>query len=183
MANSSVWQQLKQQMNTSAIIPRTAAARRWYGQVINSVQIPTNRSNILNDPQRATGHAVIGRMYAFHYDAKHKDTLPMWDMFPLCLPVDLHQDGFTGLNLHYLPPGQRIALLELLSDFLTNQRYDDSTRFKLQYDVLNGIKKYEMFKPCFHKYLFEHLRSSMVYIEPDFWDLACLLPFQRFQYN
>ena len=183
MPGSSIWQQLKQEMQTSAIIPRTAAANRWYGSVVNRIQIPTNRSNILNDPTRATGHAVIGRMYAFHYDAKHKDTLPQWDQFPLCLPMDLVDHGFMGLNLHYLPPPQRLALLEQLEDFLTNQRYDDSTRFKLQYDILNGIKKYELFKPCVKRYLFEHLRSSMVYIEPDFWHLACLLPFQRFHYN
>ena len=179
----SIWQQTKQDMATAQIVPRTRAAMQWYKQMAASTAIPTNRSNILNDPQRATGHAVIGRMFAFHYDAKHKDTLPEWDQFPLVLPIEYGKGSFLGINLHYLPPGTRLALLELLSDFLTNTKYDDSTRFQLQYDVLQGIKKYEMFKPCLHSYLFDHLRSSMVYIEPDFWHLACLLPFQRFHYN
>lgn len=180
---SSVWQRLRNQMTTAGIIPRTVAARRWYGTVINRVRIPTNRSNILNDPRKATAHAVIGRMYAFQYFPKYEDTLPMWDRFPLVLPMDMYDDGFLGINLHYLDPGNRLALLELLHDFITNQRYDDSTRFKLSYSVLNGIKKYDIFRPCIKRYLLEYMESPMIYIEPDEWELACLLPFERFHYN
>jgi hypothetical protein len=183
MPNSSVWQQIKMEMNSNAIIPRTAAANRWYGQVINRVRIPANRSNILNDPSRATSHALIGRLYAFHYVPKGEDDLPQWDRFPLVLPMEIYPDGFLGINLHYLPPMQRLALMEQLEDFLTNTRYDDSTRFKLSYSVLNGIKKYELFRPCIKRYLIEYQRSAMIYIEPDQWHLACLLPFERFYYN
>jgi hypothetical protein len=180
---NSVWDNLRQQMKSSGIIPRTQAARQWYGQVVNRIAIPTNRSSILNDPRKATAHAVIGRMYAFHYVPKYEDTLPQWDQFPLILPMNLYDDGFLGINLHYLDPGARLALLQLLHDFITNTKYDDSTRFKLSYAVLDGIKKYEMFRPCIKRYLFEYMESSMIYIEPDQWELAVLLPFQRFHYN
>ena len=44
-----------------------------------------------------------GEMYMFYYDAKHKDTLPYWDRFPLVFPFSKVKDGFLGLNLHYLP--------------------------------------------------------------------------------
>ncbi len=180
---ASVWDNLRQQMKTAGIIPRTAAARAWYGSVVNRVRIPTNRSNILNDPRKATAHALIGRMYAFHYVPKYEDTLPVWDQFPIVLPMEIYPDGFLGLNLHYLDPMNRLALLQLLHDFITNTKYDDSTRFKLSYSVLNGIKKYDIMRPCIKRYLLEYMESSMIYVEPDQWELAVLLPFERFHHN
>ena len=179
----TVWESLRNAMKTAGIKPRTTAARQWYGQVINRMRIPTNRSNILHDPRKATAHALIGRMYAFHYIAKYEDTLPMWDEFPIVLPIEIYPDGFLGLNLHYLDPGNRLALLELLHDFITNTKYNDSTRFKLSYSVLNGIKKYEIMRPCIKRYLLEYMESPPIYIEPDQWELAVLLPFERFHHN
>lgn len=180
---SSIWQTLRQEMGTAGIIPRTRAARMWYGQQINRLKIPSNRSNVLNDPRAATAHALIGRMYAFHYRPKYEDTLPIWDQFPLVLPMEMTSNGFLGLNLHYLGPGERLALLETLHDFITNDRYDDSTRFKLQYSVMNGMSRYDIIKPCIKRYLLEYMSSSMIYIEPDQWELAVLLPFERFHTN
>jgi len=180
---SSVWDSLRAAMKTAGIKPRTNAARAWYGQTINRLRIPTNRSNILNDPRKATAHALIGRMYAYHYVPKGQDKLPMWDQFPIVLPMEIYPDGFLGLNLHYLDPGARLALLELLHDFITNTKYDDSTRFKLSYSVLNGIKKYDIMRPCIKRYLLEYMESPMIYIEPDQWELAVLLPYERFHYN
>jgi hypothetical protein len=183
MPNQSVWERLRVQMKSVGIAPRTAAARAWYGQVINRVRIPANRSNILNDPSKATAHALIGRMYTYHYVPKYEDKLPMWDQFPLVLPMEIYPDGFLGINLHYLDPWNRLGLLEMLHDFVTNDKYDNSTRFKLSYSVLNGLKKYDFIKPCIKRYLIEYMESSMIYIEPDQWELAVLLPFERFHYN
>ncbi len=180
---SSVWNSVRLAMKSAGIAPRTRASREWYGSVINRLKIPTNRSNILNDPRKATAHAIIGRMYAYHYRPKGEDTLPIWDQFPLVLPMEIYGDGWLGLNLHYLDPGNRLALLELLHDFITNTKYDDSTRFKLSYSVLNGIKKYEIMKPCIKRYLLAYMESPMIYIEPDQWELAVLLPFERFHHN
>ena len=180
---TSVWEKLRRDMKSGGLVPRTKAARAWYGDVINRMRIPTNRSNILNDPRRATAHALIGRMYTYHYRPKYEDTLPMWDQFPLVLPMEAYPDGFLGLNLHYLDPGSRLALLEVLHDFITNTKYDDSTRFKLQYSVLSGIQKYNIMKPCIKRYLLEHMQSPMIYIEPDQWEIAVMLPFERFHHN
>ena len=61
------------------------------------------------------GHSVTkpqpGKLYAYMYDAKHKDTLPFWDKFPLIVYLGLGKQGTTtlmyGLNLHYIPPKAR----------------------------------------------------------------------------
>lgn len=179
----SVWENLRNQMKTAGILPRTRAARAWYGSIINHVRIPANRSNILSDPRKATAHAIIGRMYTYSYIPKGEDTLPVWDQFPLVLPMEIYTNGFLGLNLHYLDPHSRLSLLQLLHDFITNTKYNDSTRFKLSYSVLNGIKKYDMMRPCIKRYLLEYMESPMIYIEPDQWELAVLLPTERFHYS
>ena len=50
-------------------------------------------------------------MYLFQYDAKWKEKLPYWDMFPLILPFDLAKGGFFGVYLDYLPTNDRADLL------------------------------------------------------------------------
>lgn len=179
----SLYDKFKYEMTAAGIKPRTASARAWLGQKIAKLRIPANRSNLLNDPIRAGARAVIGKMYFFHYDPKYKDELPMWDKFPLVIPMDVYSDSFLGLNLHYLDPYNRLYLLDLLQDFITNTKYDDSTRFKLSYSVLNASRKYKLINPCIKKYLFSHIMSPMVYIEPDSWETAIFLPTEKFTYN
>ena len=45
------------------------------------------RKNIVKNDERGRDGAVIGKMYFFIYDPKHKDTLPMYDRFPLVFPI------------------------------------------------------------------------------------------------
>jgi hypothetical protein len=180
---ASLLTKLQKNMTAAGIKPRTQQARAWIGQQLRNLKIPNNRSNILNDPTRAGQRAVIGRMFFFHYDAKYKDELPVWDKFPLVLPMEVYPDGFLGLNLHYLDPYNRLYLLDLLHDFLNNDKYDNSTRFKLSYQVLNASKRYRVMQPCIKRYLFSHITSQMVYIEPDSWETAIFLPTEKMVYN
>lgn len=179
----SLYEKLSKEMKAAGIRPRTQNAKQWLGNKIRSLRIPANRSNLLNDPRRATGFAVVGRMYFFHYDPKYKDTLPVYDIFPLVLPMETYQNGFLGLNLHYLDPYNRLYLLDMLHDFITNTKYDDSTRFKLAYSALASAKRFKFIEPCIKKYLFEHIMSSMIYIEPDSWETAIFLPTEKMVYN
>lgn len=171
------------EMKGAGIAPRTAASRAWLGDKIRALRIPQNRSIALNDPTRATGRAVVGRMFFFHYDPKTKETLPVYDKFPLVLPMDMYPDGFLGLNLHYLDPYNRLYLLDLLHDFINNDKYNDSTRFKLAYSTLNASRRYKMIEPCIKRYLYSHIMSSMVYIEPDSWETAIFLPTEKMVYK
>ena len=48
----------------------------------------------------------------FFYDPKFKKTLPYYDTFPLVLPLETYNDGFLGINMHYLPIPLRVNLLD-----------------------------------------------------------------------
>jgi len=179
----SLIDKLNREMTAAGIAPRTANARAWLGSKISQLKIPTNRSNILNDATRISPKAFIGKMYFFAYDAKLKDVLPVWDKFPLVIPMETYSDGFLGLNLHYLDPGSRLVLLDRLQDFINNDKYDDTTRFNLSYSLLSASRRYRMIEPCIKRYLFSHIMSSLIYIEPDNWETAIFLPVQKFIYQ
>ena len=115
------------------------------------------------------------------YDAKTKDKLPYWDMFPLIFPIEYYGDSMLGINLHYLPPVLRAQLMNALFTTLNNDKYNKTTRLQISYSILKGASRFGYFKPCIKKYLFSHIRSPFIYISPDEWDIALMLPTQRFQ--
>ena len=179
----SLFDKLNKEMTAAGIKPRTAAARGFIGAQLSKLKIPSNRSNLLNDAKRISSQAFVGRMYLYHYDPKLKDTLPMWDKFPLVLPMETYSDGFLGLNLHYLDPSSRFALLDRLHDFISNDKYDDTTKFRLSYDLLSKSRRYRSIEPCIKRYLFSHIMSPLIYIEPDNWETAIFLPFEKMVYR
>lgn len=179
----SLYDKLKKEMTAAGIAPRTRRSQAWLMNKITALKIPSSRGNLLNDPKRGTGTVIIGKMFFYHYEPKHKDTLPVYDKFPLVLPMEMYSDGFLGLNLHYLDPMNRLYLLDLLHDFISNTKYDDTTRFKLSYQVLASSKRYKIIEGCIKRYLFGHIMSSMIYIEPDSWETAIFLPSAKMVYK
>lgn len=119
-----------------------------------------------------------GSMFLFQYDAKHKETLPYWDKFPLVFPFSYESDGFMGLNLHYLPHAMRASLMSNLMDRTSPNRYQD---LKLSYQILSAYSSLRYFKPCVKRYLYSHVKSQFLYITPEEWPIAIFLPLQRFQ--
>jgi hypothetical protein len=179
----SLFTKISKEMNAAGIRPRTDAARAWLGGKISQLRIPSDRSNVLNDASRISPRAFIGRMYMYHYDPKYKDVLPVYDKFPLVIPMEMYSDGFLGLNLHYLDPYSRLALLDRLMDFANNDKYNDSTKFNLSYDLLSRSRRYKMIEPCIKRYLLSHIRSSLIYIEPNSWETAIFLPTAKMVYK
>jgi hypothetical protein len=157
---------------------RSTKARTWLKAKIQELK-PTPQT-LLNDRTRLKDNTIVGRMYFFYYDPKTKDKLPYYDRFPLVLPIDQYPDGFLGLNLHYIHPKQRIILLDKLSEFTNNDRYDKTTKLRLSYDLLSSSSRIFEFKPCIKRYLFSHVDSRFLEISADEWDIAALMPVSKF---
>ena len=124
-----------------------------------------------------------GFMYLYMYNPKHKVTLPFYDRYPLVFPFKAVEGGFLGLNLHYLPPILRAKLMDALYDKTSNNNYDESTRLKISYDILNGASKYKYFRPCVKRYLYSHLQTKFLMIPANEWDYALFIPFEQFEKN
>lgn len=169
---------IKQSLAKEGLNVRSNQARAWLRAKISSLK-PT-RQALLADRERLKSAPMIGRMYFYYYDPKTKDKLQYYDRFPLVLPIEQYPDGFLGLNLHYIHPKQRIILLDKLSDFANNKKFDKTTRLRLTYDALSSASRAFEATPCIKRYLFSHVESRFLEITADEWDIAALLPMETF---
>jgi hypothetical protein len=166
------------------IIPaRTVAAREWYRSAAGKLMsnITSGVFEKRTDEARKVSSMEFGYMYAFKYDPKTKNDLPYYDTFPLIFPVRMDSDGFLGINFHYLPPVLRAKLMNALYSTLTNKKYDDTTKVKISYSILQSASKYRFFKPMLKKYLRSHVRSQFLEIQVNEWDIAIFLPTESFR--
>ena len=136
-----------------------------------------NRERLFNNMTNVD----IGRMYHFFYDPKHKDTLPYYDRFPLIFVMEKYKDGFLGMNLHYLPPVFRARLMDALYNIERNDAARDSKKLRMSYSLLNSAARFRYFRPCVKRYLSNHVRSRFLYIPAEEWDIALMLPTERFK--
>jgi len=166
------------------IIPaRTVAAREWYRSAAGKLtsNITPGVFEKRTDEARKVSTMEFGYMYAFRYDPKMKKELPYYDTFPLIFPVRMDSDGFLGINFHYLPPVLRAKLMNALYSTLTNKKYDDTTKVRISYSILQSASKYRYFKPMLKKYLRSHVRSQFLEIQVNEWDMAIFLPTESFR--
>lgn len=160
---------------------RTQTARNWYRETAQKVSRVRNQNTMIkSDPERRMTAPMPGSMYLFNYDPKWADELPYYDRFPLIFPYKKIKGGFYGLNLHYLPLQLRARLMDGLYELTNNTRYDETTKLKMSYEMLQGAEKLRFFKPCIKQYLDSHVRSQFMYIYPSEWDIALFLPTESF---
>lgn len=157
---------------------------RWFIKTARAVSTGEPKEFIRNerDMKHFKRKKIIpGYLYFFEYDPKHKATLPHYDTFPLVFPWRTLPDGFIGINLHYLPPQDRAALMDQLYTITSNERFNDNTKLKLSYDVLRKVASDKYYEPCIHRYLYSHVRSKYYKIPSEYWNMAVFLPLERFE--
>lgn len=160
---------------------RTSSAREWYREKAKEVGRLKETQILRDDKDRIRTRFGLGNMYFFIYDPKHKATLPYYDSFPLIFPIDVKPGKIMGLNFHYLPLPLRAKLMDSLYDHVTNERYDETTKMKVTYSILNSVSKYKEFKPTLKTYLTSNLRSKLIYVNPSEWDIALFLNVAQFE--
>jgi hypothetical protein len=124
---------------------------------------------------------LMGGLYFFAYDPKTKADLPYYDRFPMVIPLRRHSDGFIGLNLHYLPIRYRIQFMKKLLPFALYNDEDEIKRIRVTYPMLDASSRFKEFRPCIKKYLYSHIKSRIIAVEPEEWDIALYLPLQQFK--
>lgn len=125
---------------------------------------------------------VPGSIYAYVYDAKHKDTLPFWDKFPLMIYLGDYtaKNGnrlLLGLNLHYIPPKARQEFLENLLVHATTNTITNKTRLKINWSQVKNMKGADQ---MIKAYLPGHIKGSMTEIKPSDWVNVIFMPVQQF---
>ena len=145
----------------------------WYRKKVQSMTTPGARGLI--NQGKATVAPKYGMMNLFGYDPKFKETLPLYDRFPLIFPLEPAKGGFYGINFHYLQPGARVNFLRQLSRFASDKNYDKKTRYNI--GELSG----RYYKKTIKHYLYSQVRSSFLNITADEMAIAIFLPVARFK--
>jgi hypothetical protein len=182
MATQSKLTSLAEQKKQLGHKTMSVDALTWLKGKVDEIKRPaTIAQSIAKETSRRTTIIKPGHMYCYFYDPKTKDNLPYWDKFPMVLVLEKYNDGFLGLNLHYLPPKFRVAFLTKLMKFAQLDAENDIKRMQITYDILNASKRFVEFKPCLKRYLYGHVRSRILTIQPNEWDIAMMLPLQQFK--
>ena len=169
---------IKTSLAKEGLTPRTNASRAWLRAKVKDLK-PTSTA-LMRDRERLKTTSMIGKMYFYFYDPKTKDSMPYYDQFPLVIPIEKYNDGFLGLNLHYIHPKHRMILLDKLSDTMSNDTYDEKTKLKINYRYLAAASRIFEANPCIKRYLFTQIQSRFLEITADEWDIAAMLPVESF---
>jgi len=171
---------LKKGMRTGRVPGRDPASIKWFRSTARTYNsLSTDR--LLKETSQIRTSVVPGSMYMFAYEAKHKATLPYYDAFPLIFPFKMLNDGFLGINFHYLQPQLRALLMDALYSKVNDPALTDMAKIKISYNILNSATQFSDFKPCIKRYLYSQFRSKFILVSPNTWDIALFLPTESFQ--
>lgn len=164
------------------IVTRSRQSYAWLKSQMVNLRNPVKIArDIKNEKFRYTSRFLIGGLYFFYYNPKLKDDLPYYDIFPLVIPIQRYNDGFLGLNLHYLPINYRIMFLNKLLSLAIYNDNDELKRLRITYDILNASNRFKGFRPCIKRYLYPHIKSRILAVQPNEWDVALYLPVHQFK--
>lgn len=177
---SDIFNRLERQAFRAGITPRTKESREWFFKKAKNMRSINREALMKEDPIKSRSKQIIGGMYMFNYDPKHKDTLPYYDIFPLVIVIKPAKGGFLGLNLHYLPPKLRMLFFANIMD-IQGSNVDDDTKFKLTYNMLQKSSNLRYFKPCIKHYLNAQVTSRFAEVPAPEWEIAIFLPTAQFR--
>ena len=158
-------------------VTRNNKSAKWFKEVIMDSKKGI-KSHVIQVPQ-------VGRLYQFIYDAKTKEDLEFFDVYPLSICVAIGEDRWYSINLHYLPPKVREGFLEDLlvkyADKKTQKRQTvaQSTVLKLDWSKIRNFDQ-AIFEHALTSYLPSQYKSNLQEIHPKYWHLASTLPSQLF---
>lgn len=128
---------------------------------------------------------TLGGMYTYIYDPKTKEQMPYWDIHPLIIFLKPAKTpgNFYGLNVHYLMPKTRQTLFHELSFTLNNTKLDETTKIRVNYEKLMTFSVAKHINQAVKQYSISQLRSPIIKVDPNYWDILLYLPFDAFEQN
>ena len=161
---------------------------RWYRQKVQELLPRPQVRQMIREGYKegkVTVRPNFGTMNLFYYRPKTPQRLKYYDIFPLVIPMGRRlNNGFVGINFHYLSIPQRWALLERLQAFQTSSLLDAFDSEEGAGDVVSlfwsQIKSIRGVRPIVRRYLTEQVNSAFLRIEISEMLIAVSLPVERF---
>jgi hypothetical protein len=154
----------------------------WFHERITAKFKGTKETLFQDQIGTKTTNILPGTLCFYGYDPKTKETLPYYDKFPLIIVIDAHKNGFSGLNVHYLPPAVRIKVFRELMRINGHREQvgNDVKKIKATYDFLKGISNGAVTKHAYKNYLFSHVRTKFIRVAWKDAHMAIFLPVESF---
>ena len=161
---------------------------RWYRQKVQELLPRPQVRQMIREGYKegkVTVRPNFGTMNLFYYRPKTPQRLKYYDIFPLEIPLGRRlNNGFVGINFHYLSVPMRWQLLERLQMFQVPSELDafDSEEGAKEVMALfwPQVKKKRGVKPIVRRYLTEYMMSRFLKIEISEMLIAVSLPVERF---
>lgn len=124
-----------------------------------------------------------GSIYLFGYSPRTKDDLPYYDLFPMMLLLDYTENGFIGLNFHYIDPLARQVFFNNLVEYLNDEDFDQNPNayFDIGYAALKATKELSHYKPTIKRYYYKNIVTKVTEVPPLYWKFMLFLPLERFK--
>lgn len=155
----------------------------WFKKKINELggNSPSARTDLLTQTKKQQVTNIFpGAMYMYKYDPKYAETLPFYDKFPCTLVFGLTNNGFMGINFHYLPYIIRGKLYDKLALIAAKYHNNNQQVMRMNWKLLGNVSKFPEVRPAVKQYLYSHVRSRFIRIDVDDWRSAILLPVDSF---
>lgn len=120
---------------------------------------------------------MIGGMFFYEYDPKHKAKLPIWDQYPLVIPIELYKDGFLAINMHFVKPNARKVIIDKI---MALAPLDSGKRVSISYNFLKAIASHKVMEGCIKRYLVDHINTKLVTVDINDWGQVVMLPLAKF---
>ncbi len=123
-----------------------------------------------------------GKIYLFGYNPKTQQELKYYDNYPLVLMISHTEDGFLGLNFHYLHPNDRAKFFNNLQTYVNDEEFDRNANaiIGLHYGTLKSVGALRYYKPSIKRYYYKHIVSKVTEVPPIYWKFMLFLPLERF---
>lgn len=138
-----------------------------YRSIVKRIQSVSENSKI------TSRKPLIGGLYTYMYNPKTKERMKFYDMVPLSVPIEYTDNGFYGLNFHYLDLESRNKLLNIILPFNDGKR--NATKMRTKYPNLVALAK-GIWSACCKRYLWTHIRTKFVAIPVEDWNEVIQLP-------
>ena len=70
--------------------------------------------------------------------------------------------------------------MDKLMENTNNDKWDETTKMKVNYSLLTSVSKLRYFAPCFKHYLFSQVESRMMLVPSSEWEISMYLPTEKF---
>lgn len=175
--------ELVEKAKQSGVVGNTRASIDWFRAELKNL-IRSGLGSINQRTASKFGKIIrvpeIGSMMTYIYDPKTAEDLDYYDIAPLILCFNVSSKGWHGINLHYLHPEVRAALIAKIVKGQAG-RLDRVSKIKVSWEILQAATKDKYIKHSVKQYLFSQLKTPISKIEGDHWKLTINLPFEKFR--